>query len=100
MMAAICSKKQGVDVVLLERNARVGKKILATGNGRCNYTNIQAGDVKYYHGQNSKFIYSALAEFNVERTIGFFEKLGIVNKVEDRGKVFPMSDQAASVLDV
>ncbi|HBQ24952.1 MAG TPA: aminoacetone oxidase family FAD-binding enzyme, partial [Syntrophomonas sp.] len=77
----------------------VGKKILATGNGRCNFTNINA-DVGYYHGNNPKFTYSALSNFTVDDTIRFFEKLGIAHKVEDFGKIFPMSDQASSVLDV
>jgi predicted Rossmann fold flavoprotein len=99
MMAAITARRQGADVTILERNPRVGKKILATGNGRCNYTNINT-DISYYHGNNPKFVYSALAQFDVYQTIEFFEDLGIVHKIEDRGKVFPMSDQASSVLDV
>lgn len=99
MMAALSARYSGADVTILERNPRVGKKILATGNGRCNFTNINA-DVKYYHGQNPEFIYGALSAFDVSRTMGFFEKLGIVPRVEDAGKVFPMSDQASSVLDV
>lgn len=100
MMAAISARRHGADVVILERNPRIGKKILVMGNGRCNYTNIHAGDVKHYHGQNPKFVYSALSQFNVEQTINFFERLGIAPKVEDGGRVFPMSDQASSVLDV
>lgn len=100
MMAAIFARRHGAEVVILERNPRIGKKILVTGNGRCNYTNIHAGDAKYYHGQNPKFVYSALSQFSVEQTINFFERLGIAHKVEDMGKVFPMSDQASSVLDV
>lgn len=99
MIAAISARRLGADVTILERNPRVGKKILATGNGRCNFTNINA-DVTYYHGNNPKFTYSALSNFTVDDTIRFFEKLGIAHKVEDFGKVFPMSDQASSVLDV
>lgn len=99
MMAAIAASRQGADVTILERNPRVGKKILATGNGRCNFTNINT-DVSCYNGNNPKFVYSALAQFDVYRTIDFFEELGIAHKVEDMGKVFPMSDQASSVLDV
>ncbi|MGI6549874.1 MAG: NAD(P)/FAD-dependent oxidoreductase [Syntrophomonadales bacterium] len=99
MVAAIAARRLGAEVTILERNPRVGKKILATGNGRCNFTNINAG-VDFYHGSNPKFAYSALANFTVEDTIRFFEKLGIAHKVEDFGKVFPMSDQASSVLDV
>lgn len=99
MTAAVSAGRLGADVTILEKNPRVGKKILATGNGRCNFTNINA-DVSYYHGNNPKFVHSALANFTVEETIRFFEKLGIAHKVEDFGKVFPMSDQASSVLDV
>lgn len=99
MVAAISARRLGADVTILEKNPRVGKKILATGNGRCNFTNINA-DAQYYHGNNPKFVYSALSNFSVDDTIKFFEKLGIAPKVEDLGKVFPMSDQASSVLDV
>jgi predicted Rossmann fold flavoprotein len=99
MMAAISARRLGANVTILEKNPRIGKKILATGNGRCNFTNINA-DVMYYHGNNPKFIYSALSNFTVDDTIRFFEKLGIAHKVEDFGKVFPMSDQASSILDV
>jgi predicted Rossmann fold flavoprotein len=99
MVAAISSRRQGANVTILERNPRVGKKLLATGNGRCNFTNINT-DVQYYNGNNTKFVYSALSAFSVEDTIRFFEKLGIQHKVEDAGKVFPMSGQASSMLDV
>ena len=86
-------------MTLLERNSRVGKKILATGNGRCNFTNINT-DAESYHGRNPQFVYSALSAFGVQQTLNFFEELGIASKAEDLGKVFPMSDQAASVLDI
>lgn len=99
MIAAISARRLGADVTILEKNPRVGKKILATGNGRCNFTNINA-DVTYYHGNNPKFTHSALSNFTVDDTIRFFEKLGIAHKIEDFGKAFPMSDQASSVLDV
>lgn len=99
IMAAIVAKRQGANVVVLERNPRIGKKILATGNGRCNYTNSFT-DIKNYHGENSKFAYSSLSQFGVKETIDFFERLGIAHAVEDNGKVFPLSFQASSVLDV
>jgi predicted Rossmann fold flavoprotein len=87
MTAAISAGRLGADVTILEKNPRVGKKLLATGNGRCNCA-------------NPKFAYSALSNFSMDDTIRFFEKLGIAHKVEDLGKVFPMSDQASSILDV
>ncbi len=99
MVAAIAARRSGAEVTLLERNPRIGKKLLATGNGRCNFTNLYA-DVRHYHGANPKFVYSALSQFGVAETIAFFRQLGIDHKVEDCGKVFPMSDQASSVLDV
>lgn len=99
MLAAISAKRLGANVTILERNPRIGKKILATGNGRCNFTNINT-DINYYNGKNPKFVYSALSQFDVYTTISFFERLGIAHKIEDLGKVFPMSDQASSVLDV
>ena len=99
MLAAIFARRQGADVTILERNSRIGKKILATGNGRCNFTNINA-DLSCYYGNNPQFAYHALSTFGSKETIDFFEKLGIAHKVEDFGKVFPMSDQASSILDV
>lgn len=99
MMAAISAKNHGAEVTILERNNRVGKKILATGNGRCNYTNINLS-INNYHGKNSRFPYSCLSQFNVYDTIDFFERLGIAPFIEENGKVFPMSLQSSSVLDV
>lgn len=99
MMAAISARRLGADVTILEKNPRVGKKILATGNGRCNFTNV-AADITCYSGGNPEFARSALAGFTASDTIKFFEKLGIEHKVEEAGKVFPMSDQASSMLDV
>ncbi|MGI6124822.1 MAG: NAD(P)/FAD-dependent oxidoreductase [Acetivibrionales bacterium] len=99
MTAAISARRLGAEVIILEKNPRVGKKILATGNGRCNFTNINA-DISCYHGENPKFAYSALSDFTIEDTLNFFEELGITYKVEDFGKVFPMSNQASSILDV
>lgn len=99
IMAAVSAKRLGAEVTILEKNPRVGKKILATGNGRCNYTNINA-DISCYSGKNPEFAYGALSNFTIDATIEFFEKLGITPKVEEFGKVFPMSDQASSILDV
>lgn len=99
ILAAITAKRQGAQVTILERNPRIGKKILATGNGRCNFTNMNT-DITCFNGKNPKFAYNALNHFSVNDTIDFFEKLGIVPKVEDFGKVFPMSEQASSFLDV
>ncbi|MEW8974162.1 MAG: NAD(P)/FAD-dependent oxidoreductase [Tissierellaceae bacterium] len=99
MMAAIVAKRSGADVTILERNNRVGKKLLATGNGRCNYTNIDL-NIGNYHGRNPRFAYSALANLDVNQTINLFERMGITPAIEDNGKVFPLSFQSSSVLDV
>jgi len=99
MMAAIAAARQGAYVVILEKNARVGKKLLATGNGRCNFTNVFTQSSNY-HGENPGFADSALAGFTVQQTLDFFNTLGITCKVEENGKVFPRSNQASSVLDV
>lgn len=99
IVAAISARRAGAEVTILEKNTRVGKKILATGNGRCNFTNINAC-VDYYHGNNPGFVHSALSDFSSDDAISFFEKLGISHKVEELGKVYPMSDQASSILDV
>ncbi len=99
LMAAISAARQGGTVTILERNPRIGKKILATGNGRCNFTNINT-NITCYHGGNPQFAAGVLAQFGVRETIAFFEKIGIAPKVEDLGKVFPMSEQASSILDV
>lgn len=99
MIAAITAKRLGAAVTILEQNPRIGKKILVTGNGRCNYTNINL-DMKCFHGQNPEFIHGALEAMTVDDTLKFFEKLGITPKIEEEGKVFPSSEQASSILDV
>ncbi|OPX90406.1 NAD(P)/FAD-dependent oxidoreductase [Pelotomaculum sp. PtaB.Bin117] len=99
IMAAIAARHAGAGVTILEKNQRVGKKILATGNGRCNLTNVGL-EITNYHGKDPEFAREALSRFNVRKTIDFFEYLGITHKVEDGGKVFPCSEQASSVLDV
>ncbi|MBM7855523.1 putative Rossmann fold flavoprotein [Desulfohalotomaculum tongense] len=99
LMAGLAAVNNGAEVTILERMPRVGKKILATGNGRCNLTNVNL-TIENYHGQKPNFALGALNRFNVQQTIDYFEYLGIAHKVEERGKVYPMSDQASSVLDV
>ncbi len=99
LTAAIFARYHGAQVALLEQMDRVGKKILATGNGRCNLSNINL-DISNYFGSNPKFAFSALKQFDFQQTMNFFEELGVSHKVEEDGKVFPVSDQASSVLDV
>ncbi len=99
MMAAISAARMGANVTICERFDRIGKKILATGNGRCNLTNVNA-DKENYHGKNPKFVNDVMSKFWVSETLDFFQDIGLVYKVEDEGKVYPYSDSAASVLDV
>jgi predicted Rossmann fold flavoprotein len=99
MMAAITAARTGAEVRLLERMPRVGKKLLATGNGRCNLTNVHC-PVSRYHGGNDTFIATVLDQFTVDETLAFFENLGIACKTDEEGKVYPHSDQASAVLDV
>jgi len=87
MTAAISARRLGAAVTILEKNPRVGKKILATGNGRCNFTNINAS-VDHYNGSNPKFVHSALSSFTVEDTIRFFEKLGFSTRWRTAARSF------------
>ena len=88
MMAALTARQGGHAVTLLERQARVGRKLLATGNGRCNLTNLHLTPANY-HGEAPDF--SAYA---------FFRGLGLLTVAEPGGRVYPLSDQAGSVVDV
>lgn len=99
LMAAIAAKHEDTQVVILEREKRVGKKILATGNGRCNMTNMYAA-LENYHGTEPEFVKGAIKRFWVTQTLEFFSELGILWKEEKNGKVYPYSDTASSVLDV
>ena len=100
MAAALAAaEKSDVQVVLLERQARVGRKLQATGNGRCNLSNIHA-DSRGYHGTDPEFVRSALDAFSTKQTLEWFRNLGLFTVTEDSGKVYPYSDQANSVVDV
>lgn len=100
LVAAITAAESGARVVIYEKNNRVGKKILMTGNGRCNLTNETAGDVAHYYGVNPDFVVDALKKYGVAEIKQFFKTLGILTVTEDEGKVFPASLQASAVLDV
>ncbi len=99
LMAAVAAKNEDTNVTVFERTKRVGKKILATGNGRCNMTNTGAG-LKNYHGKDPSFVNGAIKRFWVNETLELFSELGILWKEEERGKVYPYSDTASAVLDV
>ncbi|MCX6779106.1 MAG: NAD(P)/FAD-dependent oxidoreductase [Candidatus Magasanikbacteria bacterium] len=98
IMAAITAAKLGKQVILLEKNEIIGRKILATGNGRCNLTNKNI-DVSRYHGANPKFIQQILSNFDQFQVMEYFESLGVVLKEEDNGRIFPRTNQASSVVE-
>lgn len=100
MFAAITAAQRGQKVLLLERNDRLGKKLLITGKGRCNVTNhCSAQEVLQSVPKNGRFLYSALENFPPENIERFFEGCGCPLKVERGNRVFPVSDRAQSVLD-
>ena len=100
MAAALAAaENENARVYLLERQARVGRKLQATGNGRCNLSNLHAGN-RGYHGQNPEFVNHAISVFSPEDTLKWFASLGLFTVTEDSGKVYPYSDQANSVVDV
>ncbi len=100
MAAALsAAQDQSNSVVLLERQARVGRKLLATGNGRCNLTNRDLSEA-HYHGAQPRFARPALDRMDVEKTLAAFRTLGLVTVTEPSGRVYPLSDQANSVVDV
>lgn len=102
LMAAGRAGELGARVLLLEKNNRLGIKLLMTGKGRCNLTNELTDiheQVKRYR-TGGAFLYSAFSRFNNRAVIDFFESRGLPTKVEDRGRVFPVSDKGTDVLEV
>ena len=100
LMAALTAAKDPQNrVLLLERQQRLGRKLLATGNGRCNLTNTAASPA-HYHGKDPAFVTEALARFSPADTLRFFRELGLLTVEEYGGRVYPLSNSANSVLDV
>ncbi|MCR5345874.1 MAG: NAD(P)/FAD-dependent oxidoreductase [Lachnospiraceae bacterium] len=95
IMAALIAA-ESADVTIVEHNDMLGRKILSTGNGKCNFTNKKMG-IEFYRGSNPSFVSSALSEFTVDNTIDFFKKLGIYSK-DKNGYMYPYSESAASVV--
>jgi len=98
MMAAISAANSGKSVMLLEKNESLGKKLLATGNGRCNITNAHISANNFY-GCSKNFFNTIYNQFDNLKTINFFESIGLILKEEERGRIFPITNQATSVLD-
>ncbi len=97
LAAAVMARRLGASTVLLERGARVGKKLLATGNGRCNLTNTSASPADYFGGV--PVMAGAMAAFPPASVMDFFESLGILCLKTRGARVFPLCDQASAVLD-
>ena len=97
MLAAIAAARNGAKVTIVEKNNMLGKKILATGNGRCNFTNEFCTYIDYLEARD--FVKPSLCKFGFDETIGFFRGIGVMEKPEGEGRIYPFSNQAASVLD-
>ena len=99
LLAACALSESGRRIAILEKQARVGRKLLATGNGRCNLTNIHA-ELPRYHGEDALFAQRALELFSAEETLAWFRAHGLLTVAEPSGRVYPLSNSANSVLDV
>lgn len=101
LMAAGRAGELGAKVILLEKNTCLGSKLLMTGGGRCNLTNQRDNrQLAVSFGRNGQWLLSSLSRFGPEEVITFFNQRGLATKLEDDGRVFPVSDQAQSVLQV
>lgn len=100
MMAAISAAEHGAKTLLLEKNKRLGKKLLLTGGGRCNVTNNRSKeDVIAHIPGNGKFLFSAFSQFDNHQVMAFFEEHGVHLKEEDHGRMFPVSNRSKSVVN-
>jgi len=102
MIAAGRAAELGAKVVLIEKNEILGKKLLITGKGRCNFTHNEFDIRKFAEkfGRNGRFLYSALAVFGAREVIGFFESRGVKSKVEQGDRIFPEKGNAQDILNV
>ncbi len=98
LAAAVTACKAGADVILFERNDRVGKKLLSTGNGKCNFTNRRMG-AQYYHSETADLLSQFVSQESVPQVLDFFTELGMLYR-EKNGGYYPYSEQAQTVLDV
>lgn len=100
MAAALAAaENENAQIILMERQARLGRKLQATGNGRCNLTNLHAAQ-QGYHGDDVSFSEYAISQFPPEMTLAWFRSMGLFTVAEQSGRVYPYSDQANSVVDV
>ena len=100
MMSAGILSKRGKNVLIIEKNEKVGRKLAITGKGRCNVTNKCTTDEFIKNvTRNNKFLYSSINNFNSDDTIEFFESMGVKLKIERGNRVFPESDNAYDIVD-
>ena len=102
MMSAGQAASRGAKVLLLEKNPDVGKKLLITGGGRCNVTNAEENTRKFLanYKESDKFLFSAFSQYAVKDALKFFHENGMETKVEENGRVFPISNSARTVYEV
>ena len=98
LLAGAYLARNGLSAAILEKSPRVGKKLAATGNGRCNLTNLHASPADF--GASAAFVRPALEAFQPQSVMALFEEMGVVCVPDEEGRVYPMSNQASSVLDV
>jgi predicted Rossmann fold flavoprotein len=99
IMAAITAKRRGASVLVCEKMTTIGKKLLITGAGRCNLSN-EALDASFYNPASQALVRSVLGQFGKEAILGFFKDLGLAVYADEAGRVFPVTNQAASALKV
>jgi len=98
LMAAVFAAREGAEVSIFEKEGVPGRKLSASGNGRCNITNNRAAPESYFAGREA--VSAALSSFGVEKTKAFFENLGLPLKEEDEGRIFPRCERAPAVLNI
>ena len=98
MLAALTAARCGHEALLFERQSRVGRKLAATGNGRCNLTHTSAS-AEHYHGEDPSFVRGALEALTVPDTLALFRGIGLLTREEYGGRVYPLSNSANSVTD-
>jgi len=100
IMAAARAAELGAKVLIIERNETLGNKLLITGGGRCNLTNVSGNNRAFLEklGSGGKFLFSTFSQHGIEDSLNLFKKYGLETKVENEGRVFPITDKASSVL--
>ncbi len=100
IMSALTARKNGADVILIDKNAKIGRKLYISGKGRCNLTNVaEYSEFLSCVKNNSKFLMGAMRQFDSGKTMDYFESLGVPLKVERGGRVFPVSDKSSDIID-